>query len=99
MKRTLWIIFGCSILTAANSASFDCLKAQSKIEKLICNSKQLSEQDENLTKLYKSALDRSNSDEKQRLVSEQTQWLKGIRNICGDELCLVKAYSSRIDRR
>jgi len=40
----------------ATAASFDCAKARSKVEKLICKDPQLSRQDEDLAKAYGEAL-------------------------------------------
>lgn len=97
MKRIAWVTFGLLAGALANAASFDCGKAQSKVEKLICDSHQLSALDENFDKLYKAAQDNYNPDEKQQLVSEQKQWLKNSRNKCSDEPCLVQTYSSRIE--
>jgi hypothetical protein len=57
----------------------------------------LSKLDDALDKTYKEAQASSNPEEARRLFSDQKQWLKGIRNSCGDEQCLVRAYSSRID--
>ena len=40
----------------ASAASFDCAKARTKVEKLICKDPQLSRQDEDLAKTYGEAL-------------------------------------------
>jgi uncharacterized protein YecT (DUF1311 family) len=42
--------------TPATAASFDCAKARTKVEKLICKDPQLSRQDEDLAKAYGEAL-------------------------------------------
>lgn len=98
MKRISWVALGWFCLsTTLHAASFDCGKSQSKIEKFICGSNQLSKLDENLDKIYKGVQDNFTLDEKQQLVSEQRQWIKNFRNKCSDEHCLVQAYSSRIE--
>lgn len=43
-------------VTPAAAASFDCAKARTKVEKLICKDPQLSRQDEDLAKAYGEAL-------------------------------------------
>jgi hypothetical protein len=43
-------------VTPATAASFDCAKARTKVEKLICKDPQLSRQDEDLAKAYGEAL-------------------------------------------
>ncbi|MBO9557505.1 MAG: hypothetical protein J7515_02830 [Caulobacter sp.] len=45
-----------AVAAPANAASFDCAKAKSKVEKLICKDPQLSRQDEDLAKTYGEAL-------------------------------------------
>jgi uncharacterized protein YecT (DUF1311 family) len=44
------------VAAPATAASFDCAKARSKVEKLICKDPQLSRQDEDLAKAYGEAL-------------------------------------------
>jgi len=97
MKNILLILVGVLALTSAQATSFDCAKAASGIEKLICGSAKLSELDDALDKAYKEARTNSSPEEAKRLVSDQRQWLKEIRNSCGDEPCLVHAYASRIE--
>ena len=43
-------------VTTAYSASFDCTKAKSPVEKAICTDTELSKLDEDLSKVYKDAL-------------------------------------------
>ncbi|WP_333878029.1 lysozyme inhibitor LprI family protein [Methylobacter sp.] len=98
MKQFVWIILGAlSLGTIAQAASFDCGKASSKIEKLICSSPKLSALEDDFDKTYKAVQSNSSREEVQRLITDQRQWLKGARNACGDEACLTQAYSSRIE--
>ncbi len=96
MKRILLIVVGSIALTSAQATSFDCAKAASGVEKLICGSAKLSELDDALDKAYKETRTNSSQDEAKRLVSDQRQWLKESRNTCGDTTCLEQAYLSRI---
>jgi len=97
MKRIAWVILGWSALLATTqAASFDCAKASSNIEKLICSNPKLSTLDEELDKSYKGALSNSRLGKTDQIVSAQKQWLKQTRNKCTDELCLNTSYSSRI---
>jgi uncharacterized protein len=96
MKRILLIVVGSIALTSAQATSFDCAKAASGVEKLICGSAKLSELDDALDKAYKETRTNSSQDEAKRLVSDQRQWLKESRNTCGDTNCLEQAYLSRI---
>jgi hypothetical protein len=77
-----------------HSASFDCAKAKTKIDKLICSDARLSEADETLTALYNEVLAKSPVSEDTK--EQQREWVKGSRNVCKDAACLERAYASRI---
>lgn len=96
MKRTAWAMLGLSaLLTTAEAASFDCGKATSTVEKLICNDNELSGFDEVLSDLYQTALERST--DKKQTTNEQRLWLKNVRNVCQVVECVKDAYKKRID--
>ena len=77
----------------AQAASFDCAKAATKVEKLICADAALSKLDEELNAAYKTAL----QDGKQAVTVKQAQkkWMKE-RNACSSSDCLVRAYQNHI---
>ncbi len=77
-----------------HSSSFDCAKATTKIEKVICANPKLSELDEKLSALYKKALELSPVPEDSK--EQQRAWVKGWRDTCKDAACLERAYVSRI---
>jgi|WetSurMetagenome_2_1015567.scaffolds.fasta_scaffold00965_8 uncharacterized protein YecT (DUF1311 family) len=94
MKRTTWIVIGWMALgITAQAASFDCAKAQSKVEHLICDNTEISKLDEELSSAYKIAL----QDEKQAdfIKQAQKQWMKE-RNGCADVVCVKSAYEVRL---
>jgi uncharacterized protein YecT (DUF1311 family) len=64
------------------SASFDCQKAKTDIEKLICSDEELSRLDDELGKAYKNALNFIKT--KEELKQEQLKWLRQRSN------CLIK---------
>ena len=76
------------------SASFDCAKAKTKIEKQICSNTKLSELDDKLTALYNKVLAQSPVPEDTK--EQQREWVKESRNVCKDAACLEQAYISRI---
>lgn len=82
------------ILTAAQAASFDCGKAVSEIEKLICDNDELSKLDESLNEAYLQALKKT--DIKKQATKSQKQWLKNVRNVCQNVDCIKDAYETRI---
>lgn len=73
-------------------ASFDCTKAKTNIEKMICADPELSALDENLSKVFKESL--KSADDKEQLKKEQFAWMKE-RNLCKDNACSKKSYKSR----
>lgn len=85
---TLW--------TCAPAASFDCKKAVSTTEKLICSDAETSALDGKLQGAYETALAATDAYGKKELAKEQRNWLKYARDICQDSVCLRQAYTSRI---
>lgn len=94
MKGLIFIVLGCLALSA-QAASFDCGKASTHIEKLICSDPDLSKLDEKLGEDYQGALGKADEEQKQLLLTEQRHWLKHTRNVCQDITCLKLAYWSR----
>lgn len=97
IKRSRWFamtILGWLVLASSvHAASFDCAKAQTKVEKLICADAELSKLDESLSASYSAALqDQSQAKTARR---EQKLWLKE-RNACEDKDCLMEFYWVRI---
>ena len=77
------------------SASYDCKKASTTVEKQICSDELLSKLDEDLSKIYSTLLKITyNTDE---LRIEQIAWLKESRNTCKGSECIRKTYSERIE--
>ena len=82
------------ISVTVDAASFDCAKAASAIEKLICSNDELSKLDEKLSKTYQLAINQA--PDKARVITEQKQWLNNVRSSCQDANCLKSAYQTRI---
>jgi len=80
--------------TAVFAPSFDCEKAASVQERLICSNKELAELDVEANRLYARA--RLVVEDKGALREVQLGWLKHQRGACGDVDCLRDAYESRI---
>jgi len=96
-KRIEWIALALigwmALAFPVQAASFDCAKAQSKVEKMICADAEISKLDEKLAKTYSE----TSKDEKDvaLLNSQQRAWLKQ-RNQCVDIFCLRQHYLQRI---
>lgn len=74
--------------------SFDCTKASTGPERLICSSKELSAADVKLAQAYKTAANIST--DKDALKSAQNAWRKNERDACSDVQCMLGAYQSRL---
>jgi uncharacterized protein len=100
--KQLFLFLPCLLLLVCSSAcyaaSFDCNKAQTAIEKLICGDNELSKLDDKLDNVYKSALKELKADKysKRHLPEEQKSWLKYTRTLCDNSICLKKIYEQRI---
>ena len=81
--------------TPVIQASFDCGKALSKIEKLICSTPETADADRRLNAAYSAA--RAKTNDLVGLKDDQRQWLKA-RNACDDAACLLNVTQVRIQR-
>lgn len=78
---------------SAIAASFDCVKAQTHVEKMICADAELSKLDREMAATFAEARKTKNKGEV--VKQEQMQWLKA-RNDCNDVGCLKTEYRNRI---
>ncbi|WP_175852469.1 lysozyme inhibitor LprI family protein [Burkholderia cepacia] len=81
--------------TSVIQASFDCAKAASKIEKLICSTPETADADRRLSAAYSAA--RAKTTDPARLKDDQRHWLTE-RNACADAACLLNVTQVRIER-
>ena len=95
MKKLFEItVLICLSSAIAHGASFDCNKASTRTEKIICSNVKLSSADEQLAKIYKEAL--AASTDKEALRREQREWLSSQRDVCTTAECMLDAYLARI---
>lgn len=97
LKGEMWFI-SCLLswmawCAPATAASFDCTKANTTVEKLICVDSESSGLDDEMAALYKGAM-------RDKVLaagvrSTQKEWLK-VRNGCADVACVRNAYLKRI---
>lgn len=79
---------------SAHAASFNCSKAESQVERLICSTPVLSRLDEELAVVYREAL--SKVDDPAGLRVLQRSWINNTRNRCIDPQCIESAYRMRL---
>lgn len=92
MKKLLIIIFLSTV--SVFGASFDCAKATTKVEKMICADPELSALDEKLSKTFNEAMNATK--DKNQLKENQYYWLKYDRNTCTNRQCLNSLHHLRI---
>ena len=84
---------------AANAvieASFDCAKASTKIEKLICSTPETAAADKRLGAAFAAA--RQKAADPQQLKAQQMDWIKQQRNVCSDAACVLKVTDDRVQQ-
>ncbi len=87
-------------------ASFDCAKAQTKLEQLICSSDVIGGEDIDLSAAYRKAFKSTATDVRKALVASQNGWLAYVANSCiggaiGDndsKDCAEQAFSDRTEQ-
>lgn len=79
----------------AQAASFDCAKASTPVEEMVCGSELLSQLDSALADAYAMARGRV-EDDGSLLRAEQRQWIASRRNNCDSEACLEAVYRERV---
>ena len=98
MKCVRHILSGLAVASmsiAAHAASFDCIKAQSEVERMICGSADLSGLDDQLGKAWTQHL--RNNAFKDQFRRTQRRWIEQ-RNQCKDAACLRQAYLARLEQ-
>lgn len=96
MKQTTWVVLGWLVLGgAAHAASFDCGKASTKVEHIICDNAEISKLDEELNAAYKVAV--QVKQQADAIKQAQKQWVKE-RNACDDKACVGASYQARIGK-
>jgi uncharacterized protein len=95
---TIILILTVFLSNASLAASFDCSKADRKLDKTICLDKKLSKLDEDMSSYYFKLKESLNEDESIKFLENQRVWLKQRAVECGlsDVTCLVALYKTRI---
>lgn len=94
---TLVLVASSHSSTIAHAISFDCSKASSTVEKLICNDPLLGKLDDVMSQNYKNMLLAGIGEGARKdLKTTQRTWVSD-RNKCTTASCLADAYRKRID--
>lgn len=91
--RSILIILSLFLISPSNSiaASFDCSKATTKAEKMVCANPELSRLDESLSRAYRVVQKRYGK----AAALDQREWLL-LRDECSTKSCLKSLYEDRI---
>jgi hypothetical protein len=87
-------------------ASFDCDKARTKLELLICSSDVIGGADIDLSEIYRKAFNRAAPDARKALVASENGWLSYVAKSCigaassayDSKSCAEQAFSDRADQ-
>ena len=96
IKRSEWvaaILLGCLMSVPAQAASFDCAKASTKVEHIICDTPEISKLDEDLDVSYKAAV--QDKQQGRSIKQTQKQWMRE-RNNCAVAECVKRIYEKRL---
>ncbi len=85
-----FLIFG----LPAFAQSFDCQKATTSVEKMICGDEKLSAKDEGIAYLFNVDMEIPNRHITNKIRDDQKQWLQE-RNQCTTAQCLLDSYADR----
>ncbi|MBB6065558.1 lysozyme inhibitor LprI family protein [Pseudoxanthomonas broegbernensis] len=77
--------------------SFDCARARTQVERMVCATPRLSVLDAVLGRYYAAAGQSLPLGQRSCLAAEQRTWLATQRNACGSAACLERAYLLRLD--
>ena len=76
-------------------ASFDCAKASTRVEKLICSDSELASLDIELANVYANTRNSLDTGGKKALLNEQRKWIDEY-NQCADKFCVQQQMQERI---
>ena len=95
MLQRVLVSLALLIASPAFAQSFDCAKAQTRVEKMVCADRGVADLDEYLGRYY-SAARAEIPGAASCLQADQSQWLKSKRDACADAACLKAAYLDRL---
>ncbi len=97
MKKFAVLVSLALVSTVSVSASFDCRKASTFVEKAICSDSLLGRLDESLSENYNDMMASNiGASARKDLRSTQRKWLSE-RNKCQNSKCVEKMYRKRMD--
>lgn len=87
------LIFGANISIAQTSPSFDCAKASTEVERLVCSDSSLAELDVKVNDAYKEAVKSLSKENGGRLTISQDKWKSNLQN---QSFLSLNSYDRRV---
>lgn len=99
IRRFLSLVVASSLTVLSNAygASFDCKQAKSPDERAICDSRQLSELDVEMSVRYEMLTGLVAMGARGAMQDEQQAWLNMRRKCRNNQACLLSSYRHRIE--
>lgn len=90
---------GWTVSTQSQAASFSCSRAQTPVERMICDTPELSQMDDQLAELFAQVRNDSRlpAEARDGILTDQRAWI-GQTYECSDPSCLQALYIARIDQ-
>lgn len=87
--------------SSTSGPAFDCQRASTPVEMLICRDQELAAMDVDLARAYRAALDALQGDNRRRLIAEENEWIRS-RATCAKaadmRACVERAYTQRLNQ-
>jgi uncharacterized protein len=80
-----------TLLPLVSAQSFDCSRASTAVEKMVCADRELSRLDEEMARAFADARKRFDA-----ATVGQPAWLTTVRNRCASSTCVKDAYEARV---
>jgi uncharacterized protein len=74
-------------------AATDCSKPKTKIDWMLCSNERATVEEQRMALAFRDAMNRT--EDRHKLLEEQTRWGEQVRDACNEIACLVKAYQER----
>lgn len=82
--------------STSSGPGFNCAKARTQVEHMICDSPEISALDRQMLDVYHRALDGATPDETINIKDAAKNWRVHVRDACDTQECLLDAYRSRL---
>ena len=99
MRLSGWLVITtmASAYAGPCAAITDCSKPKTKTDWMLCSSDRAMMEEQRMVRAFRSAANRT--EDRRKLLADQSQWTERIRDACNDIACLLRAYQERVEER